>query len=352
MKYSNLVMRALFLILSLGLLIGCGGSTTGTGGVSVEGKVLVADAQGTVTPVSNAQVFVTETGDSAVSDANGNYVIVTDKRAAYTLLVEVEEFSATTTITDVPANVSKVKANLRLDRESNTVSGENVEFEREDSAESTDDNSSAGDSSGSDDSSSNGSEDSSSSGSSDRPSNDDSSSNSGSSGNNGSGSNDDRDDDDGTDDHSGSGDDNSGSHNDDSSSDDDDGSDSGNSHDDSSDNSDDDSDDDSNSGSGNGDDDSGDDSDDSDDDSGDDSDGGDSGGDMCDERDAQGSIVAVNSSSISVSGVTFTITSQTRIRDEDGNSISASDLEVGQKVKVQGDCQGSTLVAKDIRIDD
>ena len=72
----------------------------------------------------------------------------------------------------------------------------------------------------------------------------------------------------------------------------------------------------------------------------------------CEEVDVEDSISALSSSTITVAGTTFVVTGDTRIRDEEGEDISLGDLAIGTTVRVQSDCEGDVLTAKDIRIED
>lgn len=66
-------MRNIFLILFLGLFIGCGGGSSGTGTSIVEGSVV--DAQ--MRPIQGAEVTVVGQGETstAVTDAEGHFAV-------------------------------------------------------------------------------------------------------------------------------------------------------------------------------------------------------------------------------------------------------------------------------------
>jgi hypothetical protein len=88
----------------------CGGSTTGTGGVTVDGRVL--DNAG----VGDANVLVTvlETGDSDHTVADGSFHIVTEAASSYVLLFEKPGISARATIANLPADTDEVSATFTV----------------------------------------------------------------------------------------------------------------------------------------------------------------------------------------------------------------------------------------------
>lgn len=65
-----------------------------------------------------------------------------------------------------------------------------------------------------------------------------------------------------------------------------------------------------------------------------------------------GTIDAINSDSITVDGIVFTITMNTEILDDNNNPISAADLAVGMRVEVRGEVSEATLTATRIKIED
>lgn len=77
MRYQKKQRSKLFLLLLLLIVIssGCGGGTSGTGVTSVYDAVL-QDGEGNA--LSGVTVTVLETGDSAVTDANGHFSIEVD----------------------------------------------------------------------------------------------------------------------------------------------------------------------------------------------------------------------------------------------------------------------------------
>jgi hypothetical protein len=276
------------------LLAGCGGGTRGSGGQFYEG--FVGDSGGKA--LSNVMVTLLASGDSATSDAQGRFVIETEGLAgALDVMLEGDGFQATTTTAPVPADAKRVRLTLTVvsvgQRPQVTSTVEVVERTEAE-----------GDSGRGDD-----------------------------------GDDDSRDDDDGGSDDDDDQDDSNGDDGDDVG--DDDGRDDSNDDD----------------GSSGGDDDQ--------DDSSDDSSGGSSGSgggsDGSDDdgapRDgdskrAEGTISRLSSTSVTVSGVDFLLSSSSDLRDADGNPTSLSSFAVGQKVKARGRYQGGVLVLERLELDD
>ncbi len=303
MNASKLILSLLSLVALCCFLTSCGGNTQGTGGISIEGRILTTGG----TARANVGVTVLETGDSTTTDATGAFALTTNLLAEATLLLEDETIQTQVVLTDIPSSTSTVRVSIEVEEESNSGNISEVEIIENNSSSSSDNSDSTDDSS------------------------------SGSSGP--SGDDDDIDESDDDSDSSGSGND----------SDDD-----GDSDDDSDDSDvfDDDSDDDfdDNSGQGSSDDDS---DDDSDDNSSDDDDSDQNGNEQsCHEEDSEGVITQLTSQSVTVKNITYQITSETEIEDEEGDDITLSDLAVGDFVDVRGECQNGTLIAERIRIED
>lgn len=105
----------------LGTIAGCGGGTTGTGGTGSSqfaGRIVYSTGE----PVANATVVLQETGDTATSDAEGNFVIESDLTTpTATLLIETTEIQTQTTITDIPAGPQEVTVQLSVDKSTQEV---------------------------------------------------------------------------------------------------------------------------------------------------------------------------------------------------------------------------------------
>jgi hypothetical protein len=274
-------------------LVSCGGGTRGSGGQFYDG--FVGDPAGKALP--NVTVTLLASGDSGVSDARGRFVIETQALAgALDVLLERDDFQATTTTAPVPADAKRVRLNLTVSSGQRPTVTSSVEVvERTEG------------------------------GSGRRP---------------GESGRDDEGDDDSRDDSSGS----DGSLDDDDrgESGNDDGDDDADSRDDSDDDRDDNQDD-SSGGSGGG-------------SSGPD-DGGRSGDDGEAPRDgdtkrAEGELSRISGTTVTVSGIEFTLSSSSDLRDADGNPASLSSFSVGQKVKARGRYQSGVLVLERLELDD
>ena len=255
------------------ILIGCGGGTSGTGGITVSGRV----ASTTNEPVTDAAVTVVETGQSTNTNSSGTFSLFASTQSNFNLLVETDDISSALPVTGIDSDVSSVEIDVSVDKENRTASTKKVEVKKKTSKDPMIDDSKKG----SNDDSSNGSnkDDDKDNKKDDKGGNKDK-------GNNGS-SSDDQDDDDNSN-HS-PGNNNS-----------------------------------ENNGNGN----------------------------SCTKKDAEGIIAAISQTSITVSGITFVITSQTESRDEQESSALQSQFSVGDEVKVKGECNNSQLTAKRIEKED
>ncbi|MFN7950625.1 MAG: DUF5666 domain-containing protein [bacterium] len=71
------------------------------------------------------------------------------------------------------------------------------------------------------------------------------------------------------------------------------------------------------------------------------------------EVELRGTVDAIDGGSITVGGQVFAITGSTQFRDDDGNAISAGDIQVGQRVEIEGTRDPSgNLVATKVKIED
>ena len=287
-------------------LSSCGGGSKGTGGHRFEGSVRTT----TGIPVSNATVSVQITGDTALTDVGGNFVVETALISGdIQLTVESEGAQYSTTLSDIPAEPSIINVTLEVDPDANQINPSDITIRDKDDSSNNDSNNESSDDSSDDDvmddDDQSESDDDSTSGSSDSDDDDDNSSSSSSS------------DDESEDDES----------------EDDDSSSSSSSGDD----------DDSSSSSSSGDDD--------DDSSSSSSSGADDDDESSDEGEiirSEGPIQAIDSSSITVQGNTYQVTASTEIKDEEGDPIPLSSFSVGDSVRVEGTEIGGELVADEI----
>jgi len=115
--FGSLVLLVAFLFLS-----GCGGGTTGTGGTGSDefaGRIVSISGK----PIVSANVVIEETGDSTVSDNNGDFRIetstVTPKQA--TLLVETASAHGSVVVDQLPDGPAIIEVSLQLDEKQNSL---------------------------------------------------------------------------------------------------------------------------------------------------------------------------------------------------------------------------------------
>lgn len=128
----------LAVVLSLGFLAGCGGSTQGTGGITVEGRLIEVSGA----PIGGAIVTVVATGDATATAEDGGFSVAAPENEAVELLFESGETSATASI-PVTSGTTRVAGTFKLDRERDTVETDEVEIEErhgdDDGSDSADD---------------------------------------------------------------------------------------------------------------------------------------------------------------------------------------------------------------------
>lgn len=98
------------------LLASCGGGTGGTGGdgsTRISGKLLNQDRQ----PVAAGNIAISETGDSSVSDSEGNFALNAEVPGnTVTFFVEKDSTEASATLSDVPDRPLAIDVTLQLDQ--------------------------------------------------------------------------------------------------------------------------------------------------------------------------------------------------------------------------------------------
>lgn len=98
--------------------VGCGGSTRGTGGVTVEGRLVAVVS---LEPIAGVTVTALETGDSAISDLNGDFVIESEPGVPVSFAIEDSSFQAQVTVTDIPSDAEIVTLTIELNRQEKTA---------------------------------------------------------------------------------------------------------------------------------------------------------------------------------------------------------------------------------------
>ena len=124
-RISKVWMAGLLLVLACSC-IGCaGGGTTGTDGggaavrtVEVEGAVTLSSEQ----PAANYQIAVGETGDAALTDAQGRFLLKTALAGQEaTLVITGSDFGSSLKVSDLPTGDARVSVRLNLDQTENLI---------------------------------------------------------------------------------------------------------------------------------------------------------------------------------------------------------------------------------------
>ena len=102
------------------LLLGCGGGTTGTGSTGASdfrGRIALDNG----TPLSGVEVTVSETGESAITDENGNFQFeATFTGAEVNLFLETSGLQGTLNLGEIPDN-SIVEVDIVVGIQGNTI---------------------------------------------------------------------------------------------------------------------------------------------------------------------------------------------------------------------------------------
>lgn len=130
---------------------GCGGGSSGTGGILHEGIVLSSNGA----PLPDILVTLAETGDYAYTDVNGFYSFeAKSEDSQVTYLFDSPDGSFSSTVTNIAPTTTRVSADFELDTETETVKQTKVEIsedehdskeneqQKEDSSDKDDDDSS------------------------------------------------------------------------------------------------------------------------------------------------------------------------------------------------------------------
>ena len=111
MKINRRSLLRLALVTLVVGCLGCGGSTSGTGGVTIEGKLLTV----TSTPISGVTVTVLDTGDSSVTDSTGGFLIETlDTLTNPEFLFEGSGINARLRVAEIEDDVTSVTVKFEL----------------------------------------------------------------------------------------------------------------------------------------------------------------------------------------------------------------------------------------------
>ena len=109
MKMMRNIIACIFLL----QLVSCGGGSEGTGtsNKSILGNILLEDGR----PLDGADVTVIETGDSAITDSDGNFLIAAaSSDSSLSLLIEKGEIHASAELTGLDSNAGTVQVQLTV----------------------------------------------------------------------------------------------------------------------------------------------------------------------------------------------------------------------------------------------
>ena len=105
-------------------VLACGGGTSGTGGQRFEGSVVTKSA----TSIPGVAVTLTQSGDSALTDANGQFIIETaDVSGDVEVLLEKDQVQARAIAPGVPTDASVVRLSLEFDQKGKQARTKEVE---------------------------------------------------------------------------------------------------------------------------------------------------------------------------------------------------------------------------------
>lgn len=108
------------------LLNGCGGSTSGTGGITVSGRVFNESSA----PLPGLTVTLLQTGAQTESGADGGFALISPVSGELDLKFESEAVNAQTKITSVPADAERVTATFTVKDNGSRVDAGDVEIRR------------------------------------------------------------------------------------------------------------------------------------------------------------------------------------------------------------------------------
>lgn len=129
-KYTSNLLKFLVICIAV-LAFGCGGGTTGTGNpgfksYTIEGSVLTESG----TPVSDAEVVVSESGESGSTDENGKYQVRSEIETGTEVHLQVSgpAFSNTVKLGVLPEDRTQLKVNLIVNVASNLITVESIDL--------------------------------------------------------------------------------------------------------------------------------------------------------------------------------------------------------------------------------
>lgn len=121
------IMTFAFILTGLVLLLsGCGGSTSGTGGITVSGRVLnESDA-----PIPGVTVTLLQTGAQTESAADGGFALISPVAGELDIKFESDAVNAQAKITSVPEDAERVTATFTVRENGQRVDAGDVQIRR------------------------------------------------------------------------------------------------------------------------------------------------------------------------------------------------------------------------------
>ncbi len=117
------LLQTLFLFLCVPFITGCGGGTSGSGLKSFDG--MLVNRSGAA--LGGVLITIETTGDSAVTDADGHFVIISDVYGdEVTFLIESDEIRRKFSLKDVPQDSSRYTVDVTLDTGSDFIKVSNI----------------------------------------------------------------------------------------------------------------------------------------------------------------------------------------------------------------------------------
>lgn len=99
-------------LIFVGVFIGCGGGTSGSGLNAYEGRVQTEDGKA----LEGVSITVEQTGDSTTSDKNGDFLILSDASGdEVAILAETSSFSHRVLVRNVLDEDSRIRVNITVD---------------------------------------------------------------------------------------------------------------------------------------------------------------------------------------------------------------------------------------------
>lgn len=110
-RFRQIVLSLIFMAIVLSL-VGCGGGTSGTGGITISGQTLDQNSR----PLQGVDVIALDTGNAAITDAEGRFVVVAARSVPNTTLsFEQGENKIPATIDSLPEDAELIEATFKVD---------------------------------------------------------------------------------------------------------------------------------------------------------------------------------------------------------------------------------------------